>query len=163
MIAGCQLLQFCDVLLPGRLAACLVVVALAGALLLVGCATAAPDGAAQTDVPEAEQQAAATLITPDELNEMLKDKDFLLVNTHVPYEGELPDTDVFVPFDDVASNIDKLPKDKSAKIVLYCQSDRMSGIAAEELAQMGYTNLYDLDGGFVAWEEEGYELIHKEQ
>ena len=26
----------------------------------------------------------------------------------------------------------------------------------------GYTNLYNLDGGFVAWEEAGYPLIHRD-
>jgi hypothetical protein len=32
------------------------------------------------------------VLTTDELSNMLKSKDFTLVNVHVPYEGELPQT-----------------------------------------------------------------------
>ena len=31
--------------------------------------------------------------------------------------------------------------------------DRMSRIAADVWAEAGYTNLYNLEGGFVAWED----------
>jgi rhodanese-related sulfurtransferase len=32
----------------------------------------------------------------------------------------------------------------------------MSRSAAEDLAQLGYTNLKNLDGGFVAWRNAGF-------
>ena len=41
----------------------------------------------------------------------------------------------------------------------YCRSDRMSRIAAEAWAEAGYTNLYNLDGGFAAWKAAGYPLL----
>jgi rhodanese-related sulfurtransferase len=31
----------------------------------------------------------------------------------------------------------------------------MSMIAAEELVKLGYTNIWNLDGGMVAWEKAG--------
>jgi rhodanese-related sulfurtransferase len=34
----------------------------------------------------------------------------------------------------------------------------MSTQAAKELADMGYTNVMELDGGFNAWRAAGYEL-----
>jgi len=52
----------------------------------------------------------------------------------------------------------QLPADKNAKIVLYCRSDRMSQMAAEDLAKLGYTNIWNLDGGMVGWEQAGYEI-----
>ncbi len=57
----------------------------------------------------------------------------------------------------------ELPADKNAKIVVYCRSDRMSTIAVEEWAKAEYTNLYNLEGGFVAWEDAGYKLLLKDQ
>ena len=103
---------------------------------------------------------AYTDISPAELAGMLEQKDFLLINTHVPYDGEIEQTDLFLPFDQAAKLIDRLPADKAAKIVVYCRSDRMSRIAVEEWAKAGYTNLYNLDGGFEAWEAAGYPLLH---
>ena len=94
-------------------------------------------------------------ITVTELQSMLENKDFLLVNTHIPFEGNLPDTDLSIPFDEITQHLDKLPADKNAKIVLYCRSGRMSTIAAKELVKLGYTNLWQLDGGFNAWKDAG--------
>jgi rhodanese-related sulfurtransferase len=98
-------------------------------------------------------------ITPQELNRMLEEKDFFFVNVHIPYEGELPDTDAFIPYDEIDSHLSEFPQDKDARIVLYCRRGSMSTIAAREMVQLGYINIYNLDGGFRAWSEAGYKLI----
>ena len=93
-----------------------------------------------------------------ELQSMLKEKDFLFVNVHVPFEGNIAGTDLSIPYDQIQANLSLLPENKDAKIVLYCRSDRMSRIAAEELVGLGYTNIWNLDGGFNAWSQAGLPL-----
>jgi rhodanese-related sulfurtransferase len=98
-------------------------------------------------------------ISVTDLQNMLGYKDFTLVNVHIPFEGNLPKTDLSIPYDQIAQNLDQLPA-KDAKIVLYCRSGRMSTIAAETLVGLGYTNIWQLAGGMVAWEQAGGTIEH---
>lgn len=99
-------------------------------------------------------------MTPNELNALLKNKDFVFVNVHIPFAGNIAGTDLSIAYDQIAepSNLAQLPADKNARIVLYCRSGRMSQIAADELVKLGYTNVWNLAGGMVDWEGAGYEL-----
>jgi phage shock protein E len=97
-------------------------------------------------------------ITVTQLKAMLDKKDFLLVNVHSPYAGEIQGTDLFLPYDTVEQNLSKLPTDKGAKIVVYCRSGNMSKIAVQTLDRLGYTNVLDVTGGMEMWTEAGYSL-----
>lgn len=41
--------------------------------------------------------------------------------------------------------------DKEEPIYLYCQSGNRSGKAAKKLAELGFTKVYDLKGGYSGW------------
>ncbi len=129
-------------------------------VILVACGSTVP---AQTAEPQPVQVNGGSYwnITPAQLNSILERKDFLLVNVHIPYAGELPQTDLFVPYNEIEENLSKLPEDTGAKIILYCRSGPMSAAAARELVKLGFTNVSDLTGGMSAWEKQGYELIRK--
>ena len=130
-------------------------------LLLVGLA-ACSSGTAP-DTGEVGQEVTVpggsyTDVSVPELQTMLANKDFTFVNVHIPFEGDIASTDLSIAFDEIGQNLEQLPADKDAKIVLYCRSDRMSRIAAETLVGLGYTNVWNLDGGMVAWEQAGSPL-----
>jgi rhodanese-related sulfurtransferase len=105
----------------------------------------------------AVEMGSYTNLSPAELNSLLSKKDFLLINVHIPFEGNLAKTDLSIPYDRIGLNLDKLP-DKTARIVLYCRSGRMSDIAARELVKDGYTNIWNLDGGMDAWKQAGLSI-----
>lgn len=97
-------------------------------------------------------------VTVGQLADLLESEDVTLVNVHIPYEGELPQTDLLIPYNEIGAHLAELPA-KDAPIVLYCRSGSMSTTAAEVLADEGYTNVMELDGGFNAWEAAGHELL----
>ncbi len=100
-------------------------------------------------------------ISTEDFAVMLKNKDFTLVNVHIPYIGDIEGTDISIPFNTIADNLDKLPENKNSKIVLYCQSGSMSAVAADTLSQLEYTNVYDMKGGMIQWQKDGNTLIQK--
>jgi rhodanese-related sulfurtransferase len=82
----------------------------------------------------------------------------VLINVHVPYEGELEHTAAFIPFDHIVGDA-RLPQDKSTEVLLYCRSGRMSEIAGDALHAAGYTHLAHLEGGMRGWEAAGRKLL----
>jgi len=46
--------------------------------------------------------------------------------------------------------------DKNAKIDLYCKSGARGALASQTLGQMGYRNVRNVTGGWLAWNKAGY-------
>ena len=141
------------------------------ALALAACSgqSTSPPSGSEVDLSEQTQQVPVegggsyTDVSAVGLAAMLETKDFPLVNVLIPYEGEIEGTDLFIPFDEIGQNLDELPADKDAQIVLYCRSGSMSATAARELVSLGYTDVWNLDGGMIAWKQAGYLLLDKNQ
>ncbi len=97
-------------------------------------------------------------LSPQRLNAMLRNQDFVFINVHIPFAGNIAGTDLSIPYDQIEQHLAELPADKGAKIVLYCRSGHMSGLAAEALVKLGYTNVWSLKGGMASWEQAGYPI-----
>lgn len=134
-----------------------------GIALAFGLGACSSQSAAITGTQVSTAGGTYTNVTPAQVKQMLGTKDFFLVNVHIPYAGELAQTDAFIPYTDIEQNLAKLPSDKNAKILLYCSSGHMSGIAANTLLKLGYTNVWNLDGGMVAWQNAGNSLIQNQK
>ena len=51
---------------------------------------------------------------------------------------------MLLPYDAIAEGAPGLPENKDDTIIVYCRSGRRSAIAAQTLAQLGYTRILDL-------------------
>jgi rhodanese-related sulfurtransferase len=87
-------------------------------------------------------------ISVDRFVEMMNHKDFILINVHIPYEGEIPGTELLIPFNAIDQNRD----------IVYCMTGPMGDIAAGRLIRMGYTRVLHFQGGMKAWKRAGRSL-----
>ena len=93
-------------------------------------------------------------ISVQELKEKLdKGEDFQLIDVREDFEyqtsnlgGEL------IPLGGILIETDKIATDKD--VVIMCRSGKRSAAAIMQLEAQGYTNLYNLFGGILAWQED---------
>lgn len=102
-------------------------------------------------------------MTVTELNEKLaQNADLLLIDCREQAEwdeGHIEQAN-FMPlsvFADEMSKVADLPKDKM--IVCQCRSGKRSLQAAMNLQGEGFENLYNLEGGILAWQESGLPTV----
>ena len=117
------------------------------------------DGMSMNDTPgesAAMNPATSRLVDSAGFERVASAVDSFVVNVHVPYDGEVDGTDLFMAFDDIDPRL--LPNDRSTQLAVYCRSGNMSAIAVESLTRLGYTDIVELDGGMNAWVESGRRL-----
>lgn len=98
--------------------------------------------------------AGRRVLDPAAFETAMLDPATVSVNVHVPHqEIGIEGTDLAMPFDriDAAS----LPADRTTPIAIYCRSGTMSAIAVQRLAELGYTDVVELEGGTDAWTASG--------
>ena len=104
--------------------------------------------------PIPAQSSAVKLISPSEFAERVREKNAFVVDVHTPEQTHIPGTDAVIPYDRIQENQNQLPEDKSTPILVYCRSGGMSAQASKEIAELGYTSVYDLEGGTNAYKEQ---------
>ena len=155
----------------------LAAIVVIGSDYLIGLVTGSDGSQASPAGPTPTQSAAAapsqfgvtvqgvgghwTNVSAAQLATMLKSKDFTLLNVKTPYIGEIDGTDLYIPYDQIKSRAAELPSDKGARILVYCRSGVESAQAAQSLVDLGYTNVWNLDGGMNAWQAAGGQLVQK--
>lgn len=88
-----------------------------------------------------------------EFSQLIDQEEVFVLDVHIPEQNHIAGTDAFIPYNELASNLDQLPTDKTTPIAVYCRSGSMSRTASQELIDLGYTQVYDLVGGINAYKE----------
>ena len=94
-------------------------------------------------------------VTVQELKKLIDSKaDVQLIDVREPYEYDVCNLEgELIPMAEVPHHIDKIAKDK--QVVVHCRSGRRSGDIILWLEKNhGFTNLYNLKGGILAWAKE---------
>ena len=91
-------------------------------------------------------------ITATELQSLLAGNNPpLLLDVREPHEytaGHIPGS-VLIPMGEVLSRLSEIPRDQT--VVVVCRSGNRSGQVAGKLADQGYTNVLNLQGGVLDW------------
>ena len=97
-------------------------------------------------------------ITAKEAKDMM-DKDSTITILDVRTEEEFNtghiDGAILIPDTDILEKAEETLTDKSATILVYCRSGRRSALAAADLVELGYSNVYDF-GGIIDW---NYDIV----
>lgn len=94
-------------------------------------------------------------ITVQDLKAMMdKGADFQLIDVREPHEFDICNINgQLIPQGEIPANVDKISKDK--QVVIHCRSGARSGNMVQWLEKNhGFTNLYNLKGGILAWARE---------
>lgn len=123
---------------------------LVAAALLAGCS-----GTAQPKAPPAATQSGqvVTISTKDLLTRLQGGEKPLIIDVREPYEFDAGHIEgaKLIPLGTVAERIGTY--NKNQEIILVCRSGNRSEQAYQLLTKMGYTNLKNVTGGMLAWEQ----------
>jgi rhodanese-related sulfurtransferase len=80
-------------------------------------------------------------------------EDFQLIDVREDFEYEMSNLGgELIPLGGILIETDKIEKTKP--VVVMCRSGKRSAAAIMQLEQQGFTNLYNLQGGILAWAQE---------
>lgn len=99
------------------------------------------------------ENAGYMCITPQEAKKIMDTQEgYVILDTRTPEEyetGHIPGA-ILIPHDEILERAEKTLPDKDQLILVYCRSGRRSKLAAQDLADLGYTNVKEF-GGIIDW------------
>jgi sulfur-carrier protein adenylyltransferase/sulfurtransferase len=110
---------------------------------------------------EQATQAQIEEISPAEAARELEAGGVALVDTREPHEYEEAHIDGgrLVPPGLLRDEIESTVSDHSQRVLVYCRSGNRSAKAAAQMAELGYEDVANVEGGILAWQEEGLPVI----
>ena len=92
-------------------------------------------------------------ITAEEAKEIMDTQQgyvILDVRTQEEFDEKHIPGAILIPHDEIAQQAQAQLPDKNQLILVYCRSGRRSKLAAQELVELGYTNIMEF-GGIIDW------------
>jgi molybdopterin/thiamine biosynthesis adenylyltransferase/rhodanese-related sulfurtransferase len=108
-----------------------------------------------------DTRASIEEIQPFEAQQEIEGGGVVLIDTREPHEYQEAHLEggKLVPPGLLADEIEGAAPDKSARTILYCRSGNRSAIAAAQMQALGYTDVASMEGGILAWQEQGLPVV----
>jgi rhodanese-related sulfurtransferase len=104
---------------------------------------------------------ATKKVDPVEFSEVIAQPGVIILDVRTPEEfnaGHIPNAiNINVADSNFFSEVSKL--DKNATFAVYCRSANRSAVATNEMAELGFTDMYDMQGGIIDWEAAGGPVV----
>jgi rhodanese-related sulfurtransferase len=105
---------------------------------------------------------ATKKVDPVEFSEVIAQPGVIILDVRTPEEfnaGHIPNAiNINVADSNFSSEVSKL--DKNATVAVYCRSANRSAVATNEMAELGFTDMYDMQGGIIDWEATGGPVVN---
>ena len=108
-------------------------------------------------------QAVSDLVTPKEASVLTSEKKAVIVDVREEDEwnaGHIAGA-VHIPLKQLETRLPELQQYKDKTIITQCRSGKRSADALEVLKSAGFTNVYSMDGGIMAWSKDGLTMQQK--
>ena len=128
------------------------------ALLLAFPGSVVADMTAKDMVDEAKKSICE--VTVSEAKALFDKGDYIFLDCRTSKEfkmGHVPGA-MNIPRGLLEFKVDKKIPDKEANIVMYCKKGGRGCLATCTLCRMGYNNVKNMAGGWMAWEKSGYPI-----
>lgn len=92
-------------------------------------------------------------LTVEELKQKIDSgEDFQLIDVRETFEYEVSNLNgENIPLSGIVIESDKIATDKP--VIIHCRSGKRSAAAIQQLQNLGFDNLYNLEGGILAWKD----------
>jgi len=79
-----------------------------------------------------------------------------IIDVREQHEWDMGHLDVarHMPMGEVPNRVSELTEYKEAELIIHCRSGGRSGNVAQFLTSQGFTNVYNLTGGMLAWKDQ---------
>lgn len=90
-----------------------------------------------------------------------KQENIILLDVRTPQEYEKAHIagSILLPLDTIYEKVTSFIPDKTQKIYAYCLSGSRSAEAVKTMIDLGYTNIFTMSHGLLAWRAKRYPLV----
>lgn len=123
--------------------------------LLISCAGQAPTTSSGPTIP------SYTDVTPEEAYEMISQQEVMVldVRTQEEYNSGHISNALLIPVSELESRLHELSP--SDHILVYCRSGHRSEEAAHILVASDFIHVYNLEGGILQWQAQGFPVTRE--